>query len=72
MTKKITKRERYAQLLAISAVAANKELVDFINHEVELIDRKNTSRSMTKTQAENEVIKDNICNIVQYFYNPVI
>lgn len=64
MTKKITKRERYAQLLAISEVASNKELVDFIKHEVELIDRKNTSRTMTKTQAENEVIKGNIYNIL--------
>ena len=40
--KKITKRERFAQILAIPAVSADPALVEFINHEIELLDRKNS------------------------------
>ena len=64
MTKKITKRERFNQLLEIAEVKANADLVDFINHEIELVERKNGSRKPTKTQLENEGIKDAIVEIM--------
>lgn len=59
-TKKVTKRERYAQLLEI--VKDNTELVEFINHEVELLDRKKSSgnRKLTPVQLENEELKKHI------------
>lgn len=55
MTNKITKRDNFVTLLNIPAVAENDELVKFINHEIELLDRKNKSRSgeLTETQKEN-------------------
>lgn len=55
--KKITKRERYAQLLEI--VQDNAELVEFINHEIELLDRKksNGERKLSPVQVENERLK---------------
>lgn len=58
--KKVTKRERYAQLLEI--VKDNAELVEFINHEVELLDRKKSSgsRKLTPIQLENEELKKHI------------
>ena len=40
--KKLTKRDRYAQLLALNEVKANPDLVAFIEHEVELLARKNS------------------------------
>lgn len=49
--KKVTKREMYAKLLSIEAVASDTTLVEFINHEVELLDRK---RSNTGKVAENK------------------
>lgn len=60
MTKKITKRERYAQLLAI--VSDNPELVEFINHEIELLDRKKSSgeRKPSAVQIANEEYKKDI------------
>lgn len=64
MTKKITKRERYAQLLAINEVASNTELVNFIKHEMELLAKKNTSGKMTKTQQENVGVKAEIVNLL--------
>ena len=59
--KKMTKKDRYNQLLAIADVKANKDLVDFINHELELLDRKNTSdKKPTAQQVANESVKEAI------------
>lgn len=59
--KKITKRDNYNALLSIPEVKANQQLVDFINHELELLDRKNASatgdKKLTATQVENNKYK---------------
>lgn len=61
---RITKKDRFNQLLNIEAVKNNADLVAFINHEVELLERKNASasgtRKPTKTQIANEGIKADI------------
>lgn len=54
--KKVTKKEYFAQLR--EAVADNPELVAFIDHEVELLNKKNSGNSQTKTQKENAVIAE--------------
>ena len=51
---KVTKKERFAQLLAIKEVSANEELVKFINHELELLEKKSGSKKQTETQKANE------------------
>lgn len=61
-TIKVTKKDNFNAILAILATAetANKEaLIEFVNHEIELLDKKaNSSKSVpSKTQAENENIK---------------
>lgn len=60
MTKKITKRDRFNQLLAIAEVAHNPELVEFIEHEIELLASKNATKGETKTQKENLALKETI------------
>ena len=50
-------------LLSIEEVAKNEILVEFINHELELLDKKSASskdgiRKPTKTQEENKVLQD--------------
>ena len=55
--KKMTKREKFELLLTITEVQENEMLVDFINHELELLAKKNATgalRKPTKTQIENE------------------
>lgn len=42
-TRKPTKKENFAKLLTFPDVAADAELVDFINHEIELLIRKNSA-----------------------------
>ena len=59
--KKVTKKERFAQLLELEAVKANADLVAFINHEIELLENKNKSKfgekKPTERQRENEQLK---------------
>ena len=57
--KKITKRDRFNALLALSEVQADADLVAFIEHEIELLDKKNSSeKKLTAQQTANEGIKD--------------
>lgn len=60
--KKMTKRDYFNELLEIAEVKDNKAMVDFINHELELLEKKNSSKSnsMTKEQKANEDLKDQI------------
>ena len=59
--KKITKRDRFNALLSLSEVQANADLVAFIEHEIELLDKKNSGeKKLTAQQTANEGIKDAI------------
>ena len=55
---KMTKKDYFKALLAIEEVNANSAMVNFINHEIELLEKKNGKRKPTKTQEENEIIKE--------------
>ena len=58
--KKLTKRDYFNELKGLESVACREDLVQFINHELELLDRKHGKSSQTKTQIENENIKETI------------
>ena len=47
--------------------AADQEIVDFCNHEIELLNKKNASASKkaTKNQIANEGIKDQIIDVLK-------
>ena len=56
--KKMTKRDYFTALLAVEEVKSNTALVEFIEHELELLAKKNSSeRKPTAVQKENEGIK---------------
>lgn len=56
--KKPTKRDNYNSLLKIPDVASNPKLVEFINHEIELLDKKNSAeKKPTAQQTANDGIK---------------
>ena len=64
-TKRTTKREHFTNLLNLSEVKANPELVEFINHELELLTKKNaTEKKPTATQIANEATKDAILDVL--------
>ena len=59
--KKLTKRDHFNALLNIAEVKSNDALVDFINHEIDLLNRKNsTEKKPTATQVANEALKKDI------------
>ena len=60
-TKKPTKRDNFNTLLELAEVKSNPKLVEFINHEIELLDKKNSSeKKPTAQQTANEGIKQAI------------
>ncbi len=62
---KITKRDRYLELRAL---ASNRpDLVEFIDHELELLEKKNASRSLKPTakQVANADLTDAIYNAME-------
>ena len=58
--KKLTKREVFSKMLEVSEIASNNLFVEFINHELELLDRKSSKSTETKTQIENKAIMETI------------
>ena len=68
-TKKLTKKDYFAQLKEI--VKDNAELVAFIDHEVELLTRKNSGNSQTKVQKENEVVCEMLVNELAKIAKPI-
>ena len=63
MANKKTKRERYSELRVLAN--GNDELIEFIDHEIELLNKKNSAeRKPTANQLDNvkikKIIKENI------------
>lgn len=59
--KKITKAQKFAMLKAIPGVAENEMLVEFIDHEIELLAKKNSAeKKPTAQQTANASIADEI------------
>ena len=60
----MTKREMFNEILAV--VADNAEMVEFINHEIELLNRKSSAvHKPTKNQLENEGFKADIVDYLK-------
>ncbi len=65
-TKKMTKRMRFEALLNIPDVSADEGMRAFIEHEIELLDKKNSAeRKPTAKQTANVGVKAEILEIVQ-------
>ena len=65
--KKLTKAVAFTQIKdLLEQVGANEELVEVMAHEIELVNKKNTSRAKTqsKNQKANEELKAQILNIM--------
>jgi len=56
--KKVTKKENFGKIIEVLVANGREDLVEVMQHEIELIDKKANSGKMTKTQEANEVIKE--------------
>lgn len=53
---KLTKKEKFEMVKDF--VKDNEMLTEFINHEIELLNKKSANHTPTKNQKENESLKD--------------
>ena len=63
MANKITKKEMFTMIKA--QVKDNAEIVAFIDHEIELLDKKASNKKATKTQEANVGIKSTILAVLE-------
>ena len=54
MEKRLTKKDYFEMIKEVCA--DRTDIVDFCNHEIELLSRKNSKSGVTKTQKENEIV----------------
>ena len=54
MEKKLTKKDYFEMIKGVCA--DRTDIIDFCNHEIELLSRKNSKSGATKTQKENEIV----------------
>jgi len=66
MANKITKKEMFNAIKAVAGVAENEQMVAFIDHEIELLDKKSANKKATKTQEENVATKQIIVDNLTY------
>ena len=65
--KKMTKKDYFKQLLGLESVKTNEKLVKFIEHELDLLAKKNASGEgkKTATQIANDEIKNGIVEFLE-------
>ncbi len=61
--KKLTKKAQFEMVMNVvnaTEVENKKELMEFIENEIELLEKKSENKKLTKTQVENEEIKEKL------------
>ena len=77
MTKKMTKKEMFAVVVEVventTSVPAERkaEMIEFLNHEIELLNKKSSKSGQTKTQKENEILKEQLLSAFAEMEKPV-
>ena len=74
MNKKMTKKDWFAMVIAVvenSESEKKAEMIEFLNHEVELLSKKNSRTGQTKTQKENEVLLGQLELALAEFTRPI-
>lgn len=56
MANKITKVEMFTMIMALDSVKANADMINFIQHEIDLLNKKASNKKATKTQKANDHI----------------
>lgn len=68
---KLTKKDKFNMLKEIVVDLGNEMLVEFIDNELLLLEKKSSKSTQTKTQVENEKIKDLIVETLLELDKPV-
>lgn len=68
---KVTKKDNFIAIREILEGANRHDLVEFINHELELLDKKSASRKPTKSQAANAVLTGILLEVLEGSFDPL-
>lgn len=74
MNKKMTKKEMFAMVIGVvenAEVENREEMVAFLNHEIELLEKKSSKTGATKTQKENLVLMEQLKEAFKEMEKPV-
>lgn len=71
MANKLTKKENFMRVIEVLESKGLTDLVEVMKHEIELIEKKSANKTQTKTQKENEVVKDLILQALAKMDRPV-
>lgn len=74
MNKKMTKKEMFAMVIEVvetTEVENKEEMVAFLNHEIELLEKKSSKTGTTKTQKENLVLMEQLKEAFREMEKPV-
>ena len=69
MEKKMTKKDYFKMIMEVCA--DNSEIVNFCTREIELLEKKSSKSTLTKTQVENEKIKIEVVNALTEIAKPI-
>lgn len=72
--KKVTKKERFEMIKEIvlnANVEDKNEMIEFINREIELLNKKRTSGSKTAKQKENDELAEKLYEVLAEIGRPV-
>ena len=71
MANKLTKKENFMRVIEVLESKGLTDLVEVMKHEIELIEKKSANKTQTKTQKENEVVKELILQALAKMDRPV-
>jgi len=72
--RKVTKRERFEMIkeIVLNACVENEaEMIEFIDNEINLLNKKRASGAKTATQKENEVLVERLYEVLAEIGRPV-
>ena len=71
MANKLTKKDYFGMIREIAERENRTDLVEFVDHEIELLNKKRANGGMTATQKANEDVKANIIKALIDIARPV-
>lgn len=69
--KRITKRMRFVEIIELAKENGREDIVEFVNHEIELLDKKASNKTLTKTQVENIELMEVITEVLENLNKPL-
>lgn len=71
MANKITKKEYFKMVIEVLETQGRNDLIEVMQHEIDLLEKKASNAKMTKTQTANEGIKKTIIEELARIGTPV-